>query len=174
MRASRKPPAPNATEPAPKADAGTPERIKPQTSGFITYKVGLLGKLLDRRSMPWFAARFDLTIAEWRILTFLYAQPSATAKSLAGQCNVDKAEVSRALAALTRRGYASRRPDPRDGRSTLFRITAKGRAQHRRIMPFRQAVQDELVACLTQDELEAVNSALDKLMAHMLATKEPI
>jgi hypothetical protein len=34
-------------------------------------------------------------------------------------------------------------------------------------------VQDELVACLTQDELEAVNSALDKLMAHMLATKEP-
>jgi hypothetical protein len=39
-------------------------------------------------------------------------------------------------------------------------------------MPFRQAMQDELVACLTKDELDAANSALDKLMAHMLAAKE--
>jgi DNA-binding MarR family transcriptional regulator len=163
MRASNKPP--------PAADTARPGRIKPQTSGFITYKVGLLSKLLDRRSMPWFAARYDLSLAEWRILTFLHAQDSATAKSLAEQCHVDKAEVSRACAALTRRGYASRRPDPSDGRSTLFQITAKGRAIHRKIMPFRQAVQDDLVACLTKSELAAVNSALDKLLAHLLAAR---
>jgi DNA-binding MarR family transcriptional regulator len=171
MRASKKPPAAKATATT-LEKGGAPERIKPQTSGFITYKVGLLGKLLDRQSMPWFAARYDLTLAEWRIMTFLHSQPSATAKSLADQCHVDKAEVSRACAVLTGRGYASRRPDPHDGRSTLFRITAKGRALHRRIMPFRQAMQDELVACLTKAELDAANSALDKLMAHMLATKE--
>jgi DNA-binding MarR family transcriptional regulator len=170
MRASKKPKAPDAP-----ADSNGPVPVigQPQTSGFITYKVGLLGKLLDRRSMPWFAARFDLTLAEWRILTFLHAQPSATAKSLADQCHVDKAEVSRACAALTRRGYASRRPDPHDGRSTLFRITRKGRALHTRVMPFRQAFQDELVACLTKTELAAANSALDKLLAHMLRAREP-
>jgi DNA-binding MarR family transcriptional regulator len=157
----------------PRAATPAPGSIKPQTAGFITYKVGLLGKLLDRRSMPWFAAHFDLSLAEWRILTFLHSQPSATAKSLADQCHVDKAEVSRACAALTRHGYASRRPDPHDGRSTLFQMTRKGRALHARVMPFRQAFQDELVACLTRSELAAVNSALDKLLAHMLAAKEP-
>jgi DNA-binding MarR family transcriptional regulator len=173
MRASKNPPAPDAAVTAEPAST-TPSRVQPQTSGFITYKVGLLGKLLDRRSMPWFASRFDLTLAEWRILTFLHSQPSATAKSLADQCHVDKAEVSRACAALTRRGYASRRPDPHDGRSALFQITRKGRALHARVMPFRQAVQDELVACLTQSELAAANSALDKLLAPLLAAKEPL
>jgi hypothetical protein len=54
----------------------------------------------------------------------------------------------------------------------LFRITSKGRALHRGILPFRQAVQDELVACLTTSELAAASSALDKLLAHLIVAKE--
>ena len=143
-------------------------REQPRTAQSIIYKVGLLAKLLDRRSTPWFLARFGLTLAEWRLLTHLYPIASATTKSLADRLHVDKAEVSRACASLVERNYALRHPDPRDGRSALFEITAKGRKLHDRVIPFRRAEQEELRRCLAAAEFVSFNTALDKLLAHLL------
>ena len=39
---------------------------------FFIYKVGILRRLLDRYSTPALTDQFDLTVAEWRVLTHLY------------------------------------------------------------------------------------------------------
>ena len=142
----------------------------PRTAQFITYRIGLLAKLLDRGLMPWLSEQFDLSLAEWRAMTFLYASPPETVRELANRMRVDKAEVSRACAELVRRGYVRRGDDPHDARSVLFSMTASGRKLHDAILPLRQAVQDEMAAVLTKTERAALFSAVDKLMAHLLVT----
>jgi DNA-binding MarR family transcriptional regulator len=49
-----------------------------------------------------------------------------TVRSLAGQLNLGKPAVSRALDALERRGLARRVPDPADKRSVLVELTDDG------------------------------------------------
>jgi DNA-binding MarR family transcriptional regulator len=141
-----------------------PQEAPARTEAFIIYKIGLLAKLLDRQSTPWFAEKFGLTLAAWRTLTHLYVCSPATARALAARMHVDKGEVSRALGALIARGAVARKADPADKRSALFAITAQGRKLHDAIFPLRQAMQDELVACLDKKELAALHSALDKLV----------
>jgi len=136
-----------------------------RTEQFIIYKVGLLSKLLDRQSMPWFAEQFGLALAEWRTLTHLYVCSPTTARTLAARMHVDKGEVSRALSALVARGAVLRRSDPADKRSALFEITRAGCRLHDAIFPLRQATQDRLAACLTRRELATLRRALDKLIA---------
>ena len=142
-----------------------PKEAPARTEAFIIYKVGLLAKLLDRQSTPWFAEKFGLTLAAWRTLTHLYVCSPATARALAARMHVDKGEVSRALGALIARGAVTRKADPADKRSALFAITAQGRKLHDAILPLRQATQDELAACLSRKELAVLRGALDKLVA---------
>lgn len=146
---------------------------QPETAKFITYKIGQLAKLFDRNLMPWLAERYDLSLAEWRALTFLYASGPGTVRELANRLRVDRAEVSRACAELVRRGHVRRSEDPYDARSAVFEITASGRALHDRILPLREAVQDELTGTLTQHEHQVLLRALDKLMDYMLNNARP-
>jgi DNA-binding MarR family transcriptional regulator len=151
------------------AGAAAARREPPaRTEAFIIYKVGLLAKLLDRQSTPWFAERFGLTLAAWRTLTHLYVCSPATARALAARMHVDKGEVSRALRALIARAVVARRDDPADKRSALFCITARGRRLHDAILPLRQATQDELAACLDRGELAVLHRALDKLLVRAI------
>jgi DNA-binding MarR family transcriptional regulator len=167
MPKQRKRSAKSRAEPKP-AGSGLPAR----TEQFIIYKVGLLSKLLDRQSMPWFADQFGLALAEWRTLTHLYVCSPTTARALAARMHVDKGEVSRALAALVARGAVVRKPDPDDKRSALFEITRAGCRLHDAIFPLRQATQDRLAACLTKRELATLRRALDKLIARAMGRPE--
>jgi DNA-binding MarR family transcriptional regulator len=65
---------------------------------------------------------------------------------------------------LIRRGYASRRADPQDGRSALMVLTPRGERLHDAIVPLRQAMQRELEAPLTRSEIAELHRILDKLM----------
>jgi DNA-binding MarR family transcriptional regulator len=114
-----------------------------EAAKFITYKIGQLAKLFDHSLMPWLSDRYDLSLAEWRAMTFLCASGPGTVRELANRLRVDKAEVRRACSELVRRHYVKRVDDPHDARSAVFEITASGRALHGRILPLREAMQDD-------------------------------
>src|SRR5215475_1618235 len=123
----------------------TPEKPRASpTHRFFIYKVGMLRRALDRYATPAITDQFDITLAEWRVLTGLYATSPATVRDLCDAIQADKAEISRACAGLVRRGLAKRRSHARDARSALVAITARGERQHDAIVPVRQALQDEL------------------------------
>jgi len=150
------------------ADAGRTagRRISPAHRSFI-YKIGILRRLLDRYSGPAFTAQSGLTLAEWRVLTNLYSFSPTTSRQLCVRLHTDKAEVSRACAALIRSGHISRRIDPTDRRSAVLVITPRGERLHDAIIPLRQALQRELEAPLTRSETLELHRILDKLMGYM-------
>jgi len=138
---------------------GRAERETP-LEALLTYRISILAKLLDRRTVAMLQESCGLNVAEWRVLAQLAENSPTTVRWLAARMRVDRAEVSRAAAALERRGFAARSPDPADARSVLLDATPAGRDLYDRIMPKREALHRELVATLSDDEMAALVSAL--------------
>ena len=86
---------------------------------YLPYRVMLLAKMLDRLTTRLLQESAGITVAEWRVIAQLYIEAPATVRQLAEQAWVDRAEVSRAAAALERRGLIERRDNPTDRRSAL-------------------------------------------------------
>lgn len=143
--------------PAGRCDAAPLEEL-------LTYRVCILAKMMDRASAAELAA-YRLGMAEWRVLAQLAAVSPATVRGLAARLRVDRAEVSRAAAALVARRLARRARDPRDARSALFRPTEAGRALYREIMPSRIALHARLMNALLPHEAAALTASVRKLTA---------
>ena len=60
------------------------------------------------------------------VLTLLYKEGPQTLKALSMHERVTPASMSQTVNRLTSAGYATREPDPDDGRRVLFRTTAAG------------------------------------------------
>lgn len=148
--------------PAAGAGRASVRKTSPAHQSFI-YKIGILRRLLDRFSGPSLTDQSGLTLAEWRVLSNLYSSSPTTSRQLCLHLHADKAEVSRACAGLTARGYASRRIDATDRRSALLVITPRGERLHDEIVPLRQALQRQLEAALTKAEVAELHRMLDKL-----------
>ncbi|WP_034512362.1 MarR family winged helix-turn-helix transcriptional regulator [Blastococcus sp. URHD0036] len=70
----------------------------------------------------------DLPSYGWAMLVPLERSGEQRCSALAAAVGIDVSVASRQVAALERAGYVERRPDPRDGRATLLRLTDAGAA----------------------------------------------
>ncbi|HEY9289953.1 MAG TPA: MarR family transcriptional regulator [Microlunatus sp.] len=68
----------------------------------------------------------DLGDAAITVLTLLYKEGPQTLKVLSQRERVTPASMSQTVNRLTSAGYATREPDPQDGRRVLFRTTPAG------------------------------------------------
>lgn len=128
----------------------------------LTYRVCILAKMMDRASAAALAA-YKLGVAEWRVLAQLAVVSPATVRGLAARLRVDRAEVSRAAAALAARRLVKRERDPGDARSALFRLTESGRALAHEVMPSRIALHERLMGALAPAEAQVLAAAVEKL-----------
>lgn len=130
----------------------------------LSYQICILAKLVERTSASELDKAYALGVAEWRVLAQLSVRSPSTVRWIAARMRVDRAEVSRAAAALIRRRLARREADPRDARSVLFSATESGRALYRAIMPLRVALHERLLAALTPAEAATLTAAVAKLI----------
>jgi DNA-binding MarR family transcriptional regulator len=79
---------------------------------------------------------------------------------------LSRSRVSRIVDELVAAGLAERRPNPEDRRSSYAVITAEGRKVFRRAAPaYLAAVREHFVAGLTPEQLTAVRTAMEALLA---------
>lgn len=131
---------------------------------FVTFRLGLLSKLMDRKTMRQLSDRTECTYPEWRVLARLGAVVGgSTVGQIAESAWVDRAEVSRAAASLERRGLATRLENPQDRRAPIHCLTKDGLKIYRRMLDIRKAFHSDLVADLTPEELELFDMVLLKL-----------
>ena len=139
----------------------------------VSFQVSVLAKLLDRRLARLVVDRFDLTVAEYRVLAQIMLYPGSTVRAIAERTYVDKAQVSRAAAALEAEAYITRDMLDHDRRSPVFTVTRTGRALLNRLIPLRQAQEAELAAGLSPAELEVLRTALPALIEALGEPAEP-
>ena len=126
----------------------------------LPYRILLLAKLIDRVTAQQLRAEEDLTLAEWRVLAHLALLEEASSSRISAAAAADRAEVSRAVASLEKAGLIDRRPDDRNRKRLLLRLTEKGLETHRRVRRKRVTYFEHLLEDLEPDERERLDASL--------------
>lgn len=137
---------------------------------FLPYRLSVLTNTVSRSIAREYAARFGLTIAEWRVMAVLGRFAPLSARDVVARTAMDKVRVSRAVAGLLKEKLILRRVDPGDRRRVLLSLSARGQGIYRQIAPLAIAREAELVAALSDSE----RRQLDRLLAKLQARAESV
>ena len=112
----------------------------------------------------------DLPSFGWTLLVPLERDGEQRCSALAAQAGVDVSVVSRQVAALERAGYVARRPDPSDGRASLFSLTPAGSAALAATRTERAHWAAAALSGWDEQDAERLGELLDRLLADLEAT----
>lgn len=150
-------------------DAGDPggegaaPRAELDLNQFLPYRLNRLADQISQSLAELYAERYQLNVAQWRVLAWLSHCDDLTAKKVCAYTNMDKARVSRAIQALEERGLISRTPSPKDQRLHDLHLTEAGQALLAELVPEAQAWEAELVATLSAGEYRDLLNVMRKL-----------
>jgi DNA-binding MarR family transcriptional regulator len=148
------------------------DRLGPDTSkweikDFLTFRINLLYRLLDRQLKKMLAEHHDLSIAEWRVLGQLATNSPTTVRDIAAKTYMAKSQISRAAASLVRNDYAVRSKDAADERSAVFAITKEGQKKYETVMRMNRERQRRLIAQLDLHERRVMFDAVGRLISYV-------
>jgi len=113
----------------------------------------------------------DISVRDWRILSFLASTGPHTNREIADAMGMDSATISRAVQYLKSHGLIEARRSKRDRRMLLIMLTQKGADAHDKIAPERKSFSEEVESCLTEEERKALYNAFDKIDAFFSARR---
>ena len=134
--------------------------------------VGFLIHDVSRMMRNWFDARaqhLGLTRAQWRVLIQLSAREGASQRELAEILEIDTVTLGRHIDRLERDNWLERRPDPDDRRVWRLHLTPAARPTLDEMEALAIQLQEDAVAGLSQDERAALNAALKRIKANVIA-----
>jgi DNA-binding MarR family transcriptional regulator len=148
---------------------GGPDTSKWEIRDFLTFRINVLYRLLDRQLKKLLADHHGLSIAEWRVLGQLATNSPTTVRGIAAITYMAKSQISRAAACLVRSGYAVRRKDFDDERSAVFEITKEGQKKYKTVMRMNRERQRCLLAQLDPTQRRLMFEAVARLIAYVRA-----
>lgn len=107
-----------------------------------------------------------LTPIQFAVLSAVDANPGADQASVAGMVALDRATSGDVVARLAERGLLKREVNAKDKRMRSLLLTDEGRTVLAAVLPQVEAVQDGLLAPLSDQEAEAFLVALKKIAEH--------
>lgn len=132
---------------------------------FLPYRLSIVTNRISQALARRYSDAFGLAIPEWRVMAVLGNFAPLTANQLCRRTAMDKVKVSRAVTRLVAAGHVGKQANPADQRSTLLRLTPKGRRVYRRIVPHALELEAALTAALAPGERAALAATLAKLEA---------
>ncbi|HEY5047920.1 MAG TPA: MarR family winged helix-turn-helix transcriptional regulator [Rhizomicrobium sp.] len=138
---------------------------------FVPYRLSVLTNLVSNAIAREYSARFGLGTSEWRVMAVLGGTSGLSAREVAARTQMDKVQVSRAVAGLVDAKRVQRQIDNTDARVTRLSLSAKGRAIYDEIAPLALRLESRLLSALSPEERRAFDGLLTKLLrqARLLA-----
>lgn len=131
-----------------------------------THRIHTLMKLADRITQIAYELESGIPAHEARCLAAIGNFAPLSVKDLARCANLDKAQASRAAQALVEKGLILKESSPTDGRGVVLNLTAQGAEVWMRTMRLVTRRNQEITACLNEEEARQLDLILDKLVAH--------
>lgn len=132
----------------------------------FAYKFGYMINSYREPSFRAIEARYGLTRPEILTLIFLCFRDGISAGDICDFSGHLKNNISRAVTALETKRLLTRSSDPGNHRRLLLFITPAGRQLHDRFMTGLQQREREMMACLSDAELDTLTQLMKKLCAH--------
>ena len=141
---------------------------------YPTFRITLIAKIMDRLTIRNLAEIDDITYAEWRVMARLATMENGgTVRRVAEMAWVDRAEVSRAVSSLEQKGYTQRRENPLDRRAPILELTDTGLERYRAALAQRQAFHEVLIAELSDEECDQLDTLLAKIGEQLVVLSQP-
>ena len=105
-----------------------------------------------------------LTPVQYGLLTALTFRGELDQGSLAEELGLDRTSTAEVLSRLEKRKLVARKPNPRDRRARLARITPRGRSVTEAAFASMQRAQDRMCAALSPEERDAFLATLTRLI----------
>ena len=132
---------------------------------FLPYRLAILSHSVSHSIATVYDDRFDLSIPEWRVIAIVGRFPGLSAVEVAERTVMDKVAVSRAVTKLVKSGRIDRQFADADRRRSILNLSEKGQELHNEVSPFALKMEADLLADLTETEIEVLDTVIDKLYA---------
>jgi DNA-binding MarR family transcriptional regulator len=130
----------------------------------LSYRLHRVANLLSRGAELRYRREFGVSLWEWRTVALLGAAPEPQSlNELARAAGMDKSQMSRVVAGLTRKKIVTRAADVSDGRGIRLSLAAPGRSLYQKLIRAAAERDDAFRGCLTARERAALETILDKL-----------
>lgn len=129
----------------------------------LMFRILRLATMAERSGQLRVSREFGLNLSEWRALGLIHALEPVTLAGLAAELYLDKAQISRSVSDLIRKGLVSYSASSRDRRQTLFGLTAAGRRLHGRVLAFTAERNAIITQFLSAGEKAELSRLLDKV-----------
>ncbi|HBS31583.1 MAG TPA: MarR family transcriptional regulator [Parvularcula sp.] len=128
---------------------------------FTPYRIVALGRRMSEALGAAYRNE-GISIPEWRVMAAVAQAPSVAARDVVAVTPMDKMAVSRAVAALERKGLIERE-QRRDRRVSTLKLTAKGETLFERIAAIALRYEDSLLQRLPPSTRKAFLDGLAAL-----------
>jgi DNA-binding MarR family transcriptional regulator len=130
---------------------------------FVPYRLSVLTNRVSNAIARTYSERFGLSIPEWRVMAVLGQASGLSGGEVARRTEMDKVQVSRAVANLVRQRRVQKQSDSSDGRVTRLVLTARGRAIYDEIVPHALELEERFLAALAPQERATFNRLIARL-----------
>ena len=115
------------------------------------------------------ARAFGMTLAQWKILVRLEAQPGVSQNELAALVEVEPITVARLVDRLEGRGFVERRADPSDRRIWRLHLRSAASPMLKEIAKVRRELNETLIANISAKERDAAINCLLQMKCNLTA-----
>jgi DNA-binding MarR family transcriptional regulator len=122
-----------------------------------------ISRALSQQMVIYARRELGLNLAEYRALSLLAECRTASIRDIAQGAQLDKAQITRAVASLRRRGLVIHTVNGRDRRLRVVKLTPSGQALAAKTIPFAVERQRRMERALTAAELRVLWKALEVL-----------
>lgn len=139
------------------------DRSRLRLAEFTPYRIVALGRRLSEELGAAYRNE-GLSIPEWRVIAAVAQAPSVAARDVVAMTPMDKMAVSRAVAALEKKGLIERQK-AEDRRVVALRLTAKGEIVYQQVAAIALGYEDRLLRRLSPADRKAFLEGLAALEA---------
>lgn len=132
---------------------------------FLPYRLSVLSNTVSGRIAKSYEERFQLTVAEWRVMAVLGRFPGLTAAEVTERTAMDKVQVSRAVSRLKETLRIEQRAVEGDRRARHLFLTDQGHEVYAEIVPLALDYERRFASGLNAAERAQLDKLLDKLTA---------
>jgi len=129
----------------------------------VSRKILILANLLRRAAAARYRRLLRLAGVEWGLLAHLGRTKPQTLNQIASGMGLEKAQLSRTVSTLVRRGLVSKKINPQNNREVLISLTGEGRRQSRIIHRAGEAANDRLLADFSGKDLSVFVEQIERL-----------
>ncbi|MBB1486277.1 MarR family winged helix-turn-helix transcriptional regulator [Oceanospirillum sediminis] len=148
-----------------RADSGNAGDIL-DLSHFFPFRLSILEKRVSESVAQYYAARFNLTRYEWRVMATLAMHRSMSAKEVANFTGLDKMQVSRAISGLKQAELINQSKSERDRRTSVLTLTIQGVELYNQIVPQVMAQEQKLLQVLSAEDQQTLHRLMETLSSH--------